>query len=285
MREYPGSGSFPSLVPKKILWTPPDGWSLDPGYFMDETKNEEGVMNPYAAIIPTRAGNQALDFLETARLNRGEVSLLVGAPGSGKTTLVAEYARSERLSRRHPRAVLSLTCVPGVGALGLVQGLLDQVAPGFWARTARHGLARLVTALRREDVQLLVLDEAQHLYKTPLEMVRMLHQRTGISVVLCGEPGELRARLALVPVLRAHVHRVHTLEELAPEEAAAYAAAGLRQTAAAVLPLVEAARGNWDRLVRLVRECHVQAVRKPPVEAVEIQGAVRQMEERDERAA
>lgn len=239
-------------------------------------------MSSYPTYTPTGAGNRALDFLETARLNRGEVSLLVGAPGSGKTTLVAEYARGEGLLRRHPQSVLSLTCVPGVGALGLVQGLLDQVAPGFRAQTGRHGLARLVTAVRREDVQILVLDEAQHLYKTPLEMVRMLHQRTGISVVLCGEPGELRARLALVPVLRAHLHRLHTLEALTPAEASGYAAACLRQSLEAVRPLAEASQGNWDRLVRLVRECRVQ---RPTVDNWQIQGAVRQMEERDERAA
>lgn len=242
-------------------------------------------MNPYEPFTPTRAGNRALDFLETARLNRGEVSLLVGDPGSGKSTLVAEYARAEGLLRRHRQAVLCLTCLPGVGALGLVQGLLDQVAPGFRARTGRHGLARLVTALRREDVQLLVLDEAQHLYKTPLEMVRMLHQRTGISVVLCGEPGELRARLALVPILRAHLHRVHNLGGLTPEEATGFACGRLRHGARVVRPLVEAARGNWDRLVRLVRECQVQVRLQPAVEVRQIEGAVRQMEERDERAA
>lgn len=236
-------------------------------------------------FTPTRAGNRALDFLEAARLNRGEVSLLVGPPGSGKTTLVGEYARTESLGRRHAGAVLTLTAVPGVGALGLVQALLDQVAPGFRARTGRHGLARLVTALRREDVQLLMLDEAQHLYKTPLEMVRMLHQRTGVSVVLCGERAELRARLALVPLLRAHVHRIHTLELLTEEEAASYAAASLRQSRAVVAPLVAASQGNWDRLVRLVRECHLQRVRPPAVEPTQIEGAVRQMEERDERAA
>jgi DNA transposition AAA+ family ATPase len=242
-------------------------------------------MSTYTTFTPTGAGRRALDFLETARLNRGEVSLLVGAPGSGKTTLVAEYGQAEGLLRRHARAVLTLTCVPGAGALGLVQALLDQVAPGFRAQSGRHGLARLVTALRREDAQILVLDEAQHLYKTPLEMLRMLHQRTGLSVVLCGEGQELRARLCLVPALRAHLHRVHVLDALTREEAASYAAGCLRQTLPAVLPLVDAAQGNWDRLVRLVRECRVQVRRQPAVDVGQIEDAVRQMEERDERAA
>lgn len=242
-------------------------------------------MKPRPFFTPTRAGHRALDFLESARLNRGEVSLLVGSPGCGKSMLVAEHAVTDSLARRHEKAVLSLECVPGAGALGLVQALLDPLAPGFRAQTGRHGLARLVTALRREDIQLVVLDEAQHLYKTPLEMVRTLHQRTGVSVVLCGEADELRARLRLVPSLRAHVHRVHTMELLTAEEATAYAASSLRQTRAAVRPLVEAAGGNWDRLVRLVRECHLQVRRRPAVDVRQIEGAVRQMEERDERAA
>lgn len=234
-------------------------------------------------FVMTGAARRALDFLETARLNRGEVSLLLGAPGSGKSAVVAESTRGHALLRRHPRALLTVTALPGAGPLGLLQALLDQVAPGFRARSGRHGLARLVVALRREDVQLLVVDEAQHLYKTPLEMLRMLHQRTGLSLVLCGEADELRARLNGVPLLRAHLHRVHLLEELAEAEAACYAAACLRQGASAVEPLARAALGNWDRLVRLVRECQLQLRRE--VCSRHIEGAVRQMEERDERAA
>ncbi|MCE7875471.1 ATP-binding protein [bacterium CPR1] len=234
-------------------------------------------------FVMTGAARRALDFLETARLNRGEVSLLVGPPGSGKSAVVAESARGHFLLRRPEHAVVAVTALPGAGPLGLLQALLDQVAPGFRARSGRHGLARLVTSLRRQAVELVLVDEAQHLYKTPLEMLRMLHQRTAVSVVLCGEADELRVRLATVPLLRSHLHRVHLLEQLAPEEALAWAAAQVGQPAAGLERLVETARGNWDRLVRLVRECRLQARREAASRHLE--GAVRQMEERDERAA
>lgn len=64
-------------------------------------------------FVITGAARRALDFLETARLNRGEVSLLVGPPGSGKSAVVAESARGHFLLRRPEHAVVAVTACPG----------------------------------------------------------------------------------------------------------------------------------------------------------------------------
>lgn len=239
-------------------------------------------------FVPTRAARQAHFFLESCRLTPPDVSLLAGAPGTGKSAVLAAYAQEVGLGRRGPLSVVQVSCVPGLGPVGLLQSLLDQVLPGYRAPGGRQGLARLGNACRSQGVQLVTLDDAHHLFKTPLQMLRALHERAGVSLVLAGPLGELRARLRQVPALLAHVHQVHALGLLRPDEVEAVASLRLRQDGAELAEaLARESQGNFGRLLLLLEQCRLQArlQTQPPVSPALVDQAATRIGVPDDEAA
>jgi DNA transposition AAA+ family ATPase len=65
-------------------------------------------------------------------------------------------------------------------ALGYCQGM-----PGQGAATKHE---RIVDAIKRESVKVLLIDEAQELTPAAINAIRAIHDETGITIVLAGNP-------------------------------------------------------------------------------------------------
>jgi len=109
----------------------------------------------------------------------GDVAVIYGGAGVGKTTAAREYAR------RFPNVWIA-TMTPATAG---VTTALEEVClalgfrelPGGGARMQRELIARL-----QGSEGMLVIDEAQHLSVAALDALRALHDATGIGLALMG---------------------------------------------------------------------------------------------------
>jgi len=211
------------------------------------------------SFFMTSAALEAFDVLGRTVDEVGATTVLFGESGSGRSTVLREYG----LGRGRGRAVL-VPCPPALGPVGFLQQILDRTGGGL-ARSCREGLDRVVSRLRSEGLEVLLLDDAHRLYKPCLEVLEEVQARSGVSLVLCGSERELVGRLRRAPSLRARVGRVRWLRGLDREEvedllAASGALRLPRRDAADLLEaLWEVSKGNWSRLLRVVSRCGEQA--------------------------
>jgi general secretion pathway protein A len=148
-------------------------------------------------VVMTPQHREALSTLDYGLSASNGITLLVGAAGTGKTTLLRTVLGSCGFSSKHTRAVFlnnpTLTR----------QEFLDSLAHGFQltpeaARSKSRFLRELECALtecrRNDTIGALVVDEAQSLPYDLLEEVRLLANiqsktETLLRVILAGQPG------------------------------------------------------------------------------------------------
>lgn len=209
-------------------------------------------------FMPTSASLEAFHFLDRLRSERGAVGVLFGPPGTGKSAILRQYVREEESGR-----TVLLACAPGAGPVQSLQDLVDRLAPEEDLRVhdLRGGLRTACRLLRRHEIRLVVLDQANLAYKPVLETLRELVVRAGASLALAGPEPELRRRLHRVPGLEHRVERLRRLRPLDLEEVddALSRFPGLRLARAERHDLVRALHrrsgGNWRLLLRLARRC------------------------------
>jgi hypothetical protein len=216
------------------------------------------LQNQMTDFFPTRAALEAGDMAARLAGCGPEAGVLFGPPGSGRSALLAE------LARRQPAALL-VSCPPGLGSVGFLRTLLEPLAPLVRLRDGRTGLRTVAAILRSRSVRLLLIDDAHHLYKPPLEMVRELVELAPVAVLLAGPERELRRRLKRVPCLQDLVGRWRSVGPLSADEVEEYLElqSGLRLPRRHVVRLARAAHrlsgGNWSRLLRLLARCREKA--------------------------
>jgi DNA transposition AAA+ family ATPase len=130
------------------------------------------------AWVSTPSGAKVLAALGYAQV-AGDISLVYGGAGLGKTSTILEYERTNPNVWIATMTPASATVVPALEEIALALGLRE--LPGGAARIQRAIIARL-----RGTHGLLVIDEAQHLGVAALDEVRALHDATGLGIALVG---------------------------------------------------------------------------------------------------
>ena len=229
---------------------------------VNETKREgDSEMNQ--PFLPTSASLEAFDLFDRLQRTEGATGVLFGAPGSGRSTTLREYARHEE-----PGSAVVVPCAPGRGPVQFLQDLVDRLDPEAWnpVGNARSGVRAALRVLRSAETELVLLDDAHRLYKPVLEILEELRERSGVSLLLSGPERELTRRLRRVPTLLAAIERVRTLRPLEAEEVEdvlTLRAVDLRLPRTGGADLVQdlhlRSGGNWSRLLRLVARCGQEA--------------------------
>ncbi|MHB2017173.1 MAG: AAA family ATPase [Candidatus Xenobia bacterium] len=160
-----------------------------------------------------RALQEALHMLDVARA-QDDVTLLIGAPGSGKTSVLAQYAASHEANDIVGPVMLYDAEAVNTPLSLLRELLLTQDV--IYHGATRDGLLLLLHKLRGRPF--LLIDDAHRMASHSLEMLRILVERGGVRVVLAG-PRRLVSKLReRCPELLHRVSRRHLMGEVQPAD-------------------------------------------------------------------
>lgn len=127
------------------------------------------------------------------------ISIVSGAPGTGKTTAARLYLAD---GERQPLATCALITIPPRATprqfLNAVTGHISGQRP---VHGAHEAFQQTLLVLEQRHTQLLLLDQADYLQRDHLELLRMLVEQTACSIVLIGFPQLLSAIKGHLPTL------------------------------------------------------------------------------------
>jgi DNA transposition AAA+ family ATPase len=145
---------------------------------LQEEQRAQPVMPAAPAWVTTPTAERVLAALGYAQM-AGDIAVIYGGAGLGKTTAAREYAR------RYPNVWVA-TMSPATAG---VTTALEEVCLALGLRDLPQGAARMQRAIVARVAGtggLLVIDEAQHLGVAALDALRAIHDATGVGLALVG---------------------------------------------------------------------------------------------------
>lgn len=199
-----------------------------------------------AEFVPTLAAKQGMEVMRFAHVE-GEINVIFGAAGLGKTQMLKEYAR------KNSSAILievDPSCTPKV----LLRKIAEAV--GATARGVNNELLDSIVSKLKGSERLLMVDEAELLSTRSLEFIRRIHDLTGVGVVLAGMPRllvNLKGKNNELAQLYSRVGFACDLGNALPDDDLALLAESALGTDEFNAPLIKACKGNARRLSKLMR--------------------------------
>lgn len=148
------------------------------GNFIRRVREKQNALRIDERFVSTPTARKGLGVLDYAH-QECEICVLYGAAGLGKTMILKEYARRDD-------AVIFIEADPGYTARTLLEELCGRLKLDKSGNI--HTLIDLCAEKLRGSERLLVIDEAELLPYRALEVVRRLHDKAGIGVVMAGMP-------------------------------------------------------------------------------------------------
>ncbi|MGL5799444.1 MAG: AAA family ATPase [Plesiomonas sp.] len=217
--------------------------------FIQRERDKEKAQRVQVRYVTTLTASKGLEVIRLAHLD-GEINVIYGDAGMGKTMMLREYAR------KHSDAIL-IEADPGYTARVVLEELCNRL--GLSKRGNMHELSESIISVLRDSGRLLMVDEAENLPYRALETLRRLHDKAGIGVVLAGMPRliiNLKGKRGEYKQLYSRVGFALYLGDSLPAD-------DIRQIAVSVLPdaerteicdaLFKASKGNARRLFKLLR--------------------------------
>lgn len=162
-------------------------------------ENVEGeLLPPQQPVVLTPSCHTCIDFLDLLRriphlTGYASMGAITGEAGLGKSVAVTHY-----LAMQTPRAhtgvpgVMLYTLKPRSTPRALAEGLIETLHDRPKGRTVYKFEAEAALAIQRNDIDLLIIDEADRLNEESFELLRHLFDTTNCPVVLVGLPNLLR---------------------------------------------------------------------------------------------
>lgn len=143
---------------------------------------ENGTVNPTfkGPFCLTPTAQDIIDLLDYSREN-GEIGVVVGNPGVGKTMTFAHYAQHDSLAHL-------CTFTGGTSSLSGAMGVVCKALGSWPAHRTAETYEILCNAVYWEVKQkgILIFDETQELPTQSIDQFRHLHDETGVAMVFCG---------------------------------------------------------------------------------------------------
>lgn len=179
-----------------------------------------------------------------------ELGVLVGNAGFGKTTALKEFVR------KHKTSIL-VEADHGYTARALFLELCDNL--GLDTKGSLHDLLSRVVDRLNDSGRLIIIDEAEHLPYRALELIRRVHDKAGVGIVLAGMP-RLQKNLSGDPThyaqLFSRVGAYRKLEGLTDSDIESISSRTLRSVPAdSLVAIIKASKRNARVLAKLLRWC------------------------------
>ena len=142
---------------------------------IDEKERSARIVMPF---VPTATARKITETVRLAHIE-GEITVVYGEAGLGKTIALKQY------SKDHSDAVL-IEVDPGYTAKVLLEDLCSKLSVNV--RGNLHELLEAVINKLQDSGRLIIIDEAELLPYRALEVLRRIHDKTGIGIVLAGMP-------------------------------------------------------------------------------------------------
>ena len=146
--------------------------------FLDREAERKLKRKREIPFVETAAAKRILAGLRMAHLD-GEIAVVTGGAGLGKTTALKEYARVYRdviiveadLSLSNKAALAAIAKAIGSDQVGSVNAVFNEVVSKL-----------------KDTGKLIIIDEAEHLPTRALDLVRRINDLTGCGIALVGLP-------------------------------------------------------------------------------------------------
>jgi DNA transposition AAA+ family ATPase len=121
----------------------------------------------------------------TAAVERGEIALIYGPPGTQKSFTLCHLIAERNLQKKNDAVYVYAS--DNMTPMALIKRIGREAGAVIGARERDRCIKNLLDALGRQgQTPALIIDEAQHLPVSALELIRELHDRSGCGVVLAG---------------------------------------------------------------------------------------------------
>ncbi|STV26237.1 Predicted ATPase [Klebsiella pneumoniae subsp. ozaenae] len=217
--------------------------------FINREVEKEKSQKITARFVPTVTSRKGMDVIRYTHLD-GDLNVIYGAAGLGKTMILREYAAQHR-------DALLIEADPGYTARVVLEELCGLL--GISKRGNMHELSEACIAALRDSGRLLMVDEAENLPYRALETLRRIHDKSGIGLVLAGMPRliiNLKGKRGEYQQLYSRVGFALCIGDSLPQS-------DITDIAVSMLPgagsqdvseaLFKASHGNARRLFKLVR--------------------------------
>lgn len=225
-----------------------------------------------SVFIPTFTASKCLEVIRMAHLD-SEINVIYGDAGMGKTMVMRQYAAENRTA-------ILIEADPGYTARVVLDELCGRL--GLNRRGNMHEMSESVVNALRDSGRVLLVDEAENLPLRALEVIRRIHDKAQIGVVLAGMPRliiNLKGKRGEFKQLYSRVGFALPLGDVLPREDIDAIATSIltdAQEQEVSDALFTASRGNARRLFKLIRGVHrYSLLNNAPVDA----GAVRKFSE------
>ena len=148
------------------------------GDFIRRVEEKERSARVVMPFVPTATARKVTETVRLAHIE-GEITVVYGEAGLGKTVALKQYAKE------HTDAVL-IEVDPGYTAKVLLEDLCGKLSVNV--RGNLHELLEAIINKLQDSGRLIIIDEAELLPYRALEVLRRIHDKTGIGIVLAGMP-------------------------------------------------------------------------------------------------
>lgn len=129
-------------------------------------------------FVMTSMAKQGLEVIRIAHLD-SELNVLYGDAGMGKTMMMRQYAK------QYTDAIL-IEADPGYTARVILEELASKL--GVDVRGNMHDKSEAIIKALRDSGRVILVDEAENLPYRALEILRRIHDKSEVGVVLAGMP-------------------------------------------------------------------------------------------------